>query len=69
MARDKPTHDDVLKQNDLKGGEDWAAVQHWNMKINIKKRTQTGGAKYSTKSTIPRHYEIIFFGKAQEHIG
>lgn len=28
MARDEPTHDDVLQQNDLKGGEDGAAVQH-----------------------------------------
>ena len=29
MAGDQSTHDDVLQQDDLEGGEDRAAVQHW----------------------------------------
>lgn len=29
MAGDESTHDDVLQQNHLEGGEDGAAVQHW----------------------------------------
>lgn len=58
MARDEPTHDDVLQQNDLKGGKDGAAVQHCGKTrvvfTVIKKREKKATAFFLTRFLISR---------------